>query len=254
MTHPVAPPKQTGLLVTLVAGIGVLLVILVALIVVVVRRSPPTSEVFSSASTVSTSSTTPTSLVSTTLPTPPGPAPTSMVVTSAVSPTSAVPVTPVPTTAVPTTAAPPPTQPARQGLDLSSLSVDGLVPLTMGMSQADATARTGLGSERSQCGDASYLTGVPTDVYVRFTEGRLTSISVKNPSVRTVSGLGVGTSLAELTRKLPSATRKPSPYAQLTLYVFRSQDGARELVFWVSDGSVSSMVVAFGEDGEAELC
>jgi hypothetical protein len=177
------------------------------------------------------------------------PPPTSESTTASTATTST---TDAPTT---TTAPPPPSAtapPPPAQIDGHSLSTDGLRPITFDMTADQVSALLGIpipanGTDNG-CGAAATRNayGVLPGVDLVFHGGRkLTYISVNQPGVTTLSGIGVGTPVQTLTAKLPSAVR--SDVSQTVYTVFNS-DHSRSIAFHIgADGTVASMLAGVGD-------
>ena len=94
------------------------------------------------------------------------------------------------------------------------VTLDGYGQLQLGMTLAEATAAVGpiqLTYRPASCGDGQ-MPGAPNGVTVMFLHGRLARIDIGSAGVLTLSGIGVGSSAADVTRTYPgSITVRPAP-------------------------------------------
>ncbi|MEZ5144842.1 MAG: hypothetical protein R2726_20350 [Acidimicrobiales bacterium] len=147
------------------------------------------------------------------------------------------------------------------GIDRNGLGVQGLAPIRLGMTRAEAAAATGLTPEPAKCGNGVIFLVDGEQVYVGFDGNeRVAAIHVKSSNISTLSGIRVGDPRDRVVQTYAghgTLTPMASPYANAELLVYRSGDPAdadHEVVFWVTDGTVSSIVAATGTAGESELC
>jgi hypothetical protein len=193
-----------------------------------------------------------------------GPAPSVPPSTSAPTSTvaSATPTVPATSTTVakvvatPTTAAP--------SLSSSSrLRIDGIGPITVGMTVAEARAAAGtelslrkdpycdgLTAPRGPSGVALIVTSPPT--------GRIDLIIVNEPTVATISGIRVGSTEAEVKAAYPGRIRTVNPSAPVRRLVYEATDPAladRVLVFVIDGSRVATMYAGVRNQVEAdEIC
>ncbi len=143
---------------------------------------------------------------------------------------------PATTTPAPATTLSPTTLPERLGPG-SRLRVDGVGPVRIGMTLDQARAASGLAMVHGEAGVCvDYQTdGPPAGLSFSAVEGsqRLDFVGVSEPSIATVSGIRVGSTLAEVRRTYGD---------RLTGSV---QDGWGRLVFHADDPSLDHVALVF---------
>lgn len=176
-----------------------------------------------------------------------------------------------PTTSAPTTAAPtitvakavvPPTT-ASPALSSYRLRIDGIGPIAVGMSVAQARSAAGtdltlkkepycdvLTAPRGPDGVALIVTSPPT--------GRIELIVVNDPTVATLSGIRVGSTEVEVKAAYPGRLRSVNPSLPVHRLVYEAMDPAladRVLVFVIDDARVATMYAGVRNQVEAdEIC
>lgn len=153
-----------------------------------------------------------------------------------------------PTTTRPDTTVPKPATTADASITSASrLRVDGIGPVRIGMTLEQARAVSGLTMPHSEGGVCvGYQTdGAPAGVAFTAVEGsnRLDFVSVSQPSIATVSGIRVGSTVAEVRRTYGDAL-KGSVQDGWGRLVFRATDPALDrfaMAFLFSDGKVAGI-------------
>ncbi len=151
--------------------------------------------------------------------------------------------------------------PGPRGIDRNGLGVQGLEPVHLGMTVAEAKAATGLPYEPSKCGNGGSLLDGDDRVFLSpGRDGRIAVISVSTPRYATISGARIGDSgdrVRSLYADKGRLETKTSPYPDAYLLVYTSTDptdAPNEVVFWVTRGTVTSISASAGTAGEDELC
>ena len=129
----------------------------------------------------------------------------------------------------------------------SRLRVDGIGPVRIGMTLEQARAASGLAMPHSEGGVCvGYQTdGAPAGLAFTAVEGsnRLDFVSVSEPSIATVSGIRVGSTVAEV-RRTYGDNLKGSVQDGWGRLVFRATDPALDrfaMAFLFSDGKVAGI-------------
>lgn len=128
----------------------------------------------------------------------------------------------------------------------SKLQVDGVGPVKVGMTLGEAEGAAGVPMTRKVGPYCTELTpdGGPAGLSFVSTggEGRVDVITVSEPGVTTLSGIGVGSTLAEVDKAYPSLERKlTNDEGRL---VYRADDPALaefELVIGIGEGKVTQI-------------
>ena len=183
------------------------------------------------------------------------------------APTSAAP--PVPTTApgsstttVPPVTAPPTTAAARLSAS-SRLRIDGVGPIVVGMTvaQARAAAGTELSLKKEPYCDVLTAPAGPDGVAMIITSpptGPIELIIVNSPTVATLSGIRVGSTEAEVRAAYPGRLRSVNPSRPVHRLVYEASDPAladRVLVFVIDNSRVATMYAGVRNQVEAdEIC
>lgn len=151
---------------------------------------------------------------------------------------------------------PPPPQP----LDPNGISIDGLAPIRLGMSQQEFTAVTGIRVVPRSTGCGAYpvdLIGAPDGVFVSFDDkAKVKSISVSTPAYKTLSGAYVGMSvgaLRSLYRDLEFVSFGDND-PNFGQYAVVAANPKRSVVFSVSNGIVASIDSTYGGPGYMDNC
>ena len=159
---------------------------------------------------------------------------------------------PAPRTTTPatvsSTVAKPATTVAPESLDSASrLRVDGIGPIRIGMTLEQVRAASGVKMSRSEGGVCvGYRTdGAPAGLAFTAVEGsnRLDFVSVSEPSIATVSGIRVGSTVADV-RRTYGDSLKGSVQGGWGRLVFRATDPSLDrfaMVFLFSDGKVAGI-------------
>jgi hypothetical protein len=180
------------------------------------------------------------------------------VTTTSTSTTSTAPST---TTSIPTTTSTT-TRPAPLSAS-SRLRIDGIGPVDVGMTVAEARAAAGTGLSVTKEPYCDVLTspGGPAGVSLIVTtpaSGRIELIIVTEPSVATVSGIRVGSTEPQVVRTYPGRLRSVNPSLPVHRLVYTAADTAlsdRALVFVVDNGRVATMYSGRRDHVEAdEIC
>ncbi|MGI8808962.1 MAG: hypothetical protein ACR2KK_14200 [Acidimicrobiales bacterium] len=162
-------------------------------------------------------------------------------------PTTAVPT--APTTAVPPApTAPPAPAPAPERLTSASrLRLDGIGPIQVGMTLAEATVAAGFPvriDPRTELGGCAHAIadGGPQGVRFMVVEGRIVRVEVSRSPILTLSGVGTGSTVDEVLATYPNRIRvQPNPYT--------GHLGGRDL-FYVTDQASTHLGLMFETDGE----
>ncbi|MDQ3643067.1 MAG: hypothetical protein M3450_16775 [Actinomycetota bacterium] len=155
-------------------------------------------------------------------------------------------VQPVPTTAAPT----PPLAPAPERLTSASrLRLDGIGPIQVGMTLAEATVAAGVPvriDPRTDLGRGcahAFADGGPQGVRFMVVDGRIVRIEVIRSSILTLSGVGTGSTVDEVLATYPNRIRvQPNPYS--------GHLGGRDLLY-VTDEASSHLGLMFETDGHS---
>jgi hypothetical protein len=129
----------------------------------------------------------------------------------------------------------------------SRLRLDGLGPVTIGMNVDEARAVSGLPMVWSEGGECrGYRTdGPPAGVHLTSATGtRVDFISVSEPSIATLSGIRVGSTLADVRRTYGDRLQGSVQADGWGRLLFRAQDPSLDhlaLVFLFSEGKVAGM-------------
>ena len=180
------------------------------------------------------------------------------------SPTASTSTTSVPVTS--TTSAPAPastTSTTRRPAPLSTssrLRIDGIGPIDVGMTVAEARAAAGieLALEKEPYCDVLTAPGGPAGVDLILTTpatGRIELIIVDEPSVATVSGIRVGSAEAEVLATYPGRIRTVNSSLPVHRLIYTAADRAladRVLVFVVDNGRVATMYAGLRNQAEAD--
>ena len=172
--------------------------------------------------------------------------------TAAPAPSTTAPgVTPVPTTA------------ASRLSTSSRLRIDGIGPISVGMSVAEARAAAGteLSLEKEPYCDVLTAPRGPAGVSLIVTDpasGRIDLIIVKESTVSTVSGIRVGSTEAQVLAAYPGRVRTVNPSLPVHRVIYEAADPAladRVLVFVIDGGRVATMYAGVRNQAEAdEIC
>lgn len=159
-------------------------------------------------------------------------------------PTSAPPTT---TGGPPATTAPaPPAAPGERLTPSSRLRVDGIGPVRVGMTLAEARAAAGVPLELVSTEYCQTLRPAGSNPFVALisTSGGKIDVIEAGPSTATVSGIRVGTTEQEVVAAYGNRAQVVNPDEPLHRIVYRAADPslrAYALVFEIGDGRVSSM-------------
>ena len=153
---------------------------------------------------------------------------------------------PVPTTDVPT----PPPPPAPERLTSASrLRLDGIGPIQVGMTLAEATVAAGVPvriDPRTDLGRGcahAFADGGPQGVRFMVVEGRIVRVEVVRSPILTLSGVGTGSTVDEVLATYPNRIRvQPNPYS--------GHLGGRDL-FYVADEESRHLGLMFETDGQS---
>ena len=163
------------------------------------------------------------------------------------TPTSPPPSTPpstVPAVAVTT----PPAAPDRLS-ESSRLRLDGIGPVAVGMTLDEASAAAGMpvrmipDSNVAGSGRCAYARpeGGPEGLSFMVLDGRIARVDVVNSRIRTVSGVGTGSTEADVQATYPGRVRvEPNPYT--------GHRGGRDIVY-VADAASAHLGLLFEADG-----
>ncbi len=180
--------------------------------------------------------------------------------TTSVAPNTSTTSTPAPTATTATTSTT--TRPAALSTS-SRLRIDGIGPIDVGMTVAEARAAagTGLSLEKEPYCDVLTAPGGPAGVDLILTSpatGRIELIVVDEPSVATVSGIRVGSTEAQVLATYPGRIRTVNSSLPVHRLIYTAADPAladRVLVFVVDDGRVATMYAGLCNQAEAdEIC
>lgn len=153
---------------------------------------------------------------------------------------------PVPTTDVP----PPPPAPAPERLTSASrLRLDGIGPIQVGMTLAEATVAAGVPvriDPRTDLGRGcahAIADGGPQGVRFMVVEGRIVRVEIFRSPVLTLSGVGTGSTVDEVLAAYPNRIRvQPNPYS--------GHLGGRDLLYITDEGS-RHLGLIFETDGQS---
>lgn len=130
----------------------------------------------------------------------------------------------------------PPAPPERLSAS-SRLRLDGIGPVLVGMTLEEASAAAGLqfgivpNSDRAGTGACAYARAEagPEGLHLMVVNGRIVRIDVGNGPVRTLSGIGTGSTVAEVQATYPGRIEvQPNPYT--------GHRGGRDLVYLADEG------------------
>ena len=164
------------------------------------------------------------------------------------TPTRTQPSTPpstLPTVAVTT----PPPAPPEQLSESSRLRLDGIGPVVVGMTLDEASAAAGTpvrmipNSNVAGTGRCAYARpdGGPEGLSFMVLDDRIARVDVANSRIRTVSGVGTGSTEAEVQAAYPGRVRvEPNPYT--------GHRGGRDMVY-VADEASAHLSLLFQADG-----
>jgi hypothetical protein len=167
---------------------------------------------------------------------------------------------PIPTSAAspepsPTTQAPPTTQatqttqpqaPAERLTQASRMTLDGIGPVKVGMTLAEASAAAGaplevMPSPTEGCAHARPAGG-PEHVMFMVVDGKVVRVEA-GPGITTLSGIGVGSTEAEVLATYPGQIRvEPNPY--------QGHRGFHTLVYTPADPAFAQYGLIFETNGE----
>ena len=145
----------------------------------------------------------------------------------------------------------------------SRLRIDGIGPIDVGMTVAEARAVAGteLSLKKEPYCDVLTAPGGPAGVALILTtpaNGRIELIIVTEPSVATVSGIRVGSTEAQVLATYPGRIRTVNPSLPVHRLIYTASDPAladRVLVFVVDNGRVATMYSGLRNQAEAdEIC
>lgn len=131
----------------------------------------------------------------------------------------------------------PPAAPERLSAS-SRLRLDGIGPVLVGMTLEEASAAAGMqfgiipNSDRAGTGTCAYARaeGGPEGLQFMVINSRIARIDVGNSSIRTLSGIGTGSTEAEVQATYPDRIQvQPNPYT--------GHRGGRDLVYVPDEGS-----------------
>lgn len=150
------------------------------------------------------------------------------------------------------------------GLSTSSrLRIDGIGPINVGMTvaQARAVAGTELSLTKEPYCDVLSAPDGPAGVDLIVTNppsGRIDLIVVKEPTIATVSGIRVGSTEAEVQATYPGRLRVVNPSLPVHRLIYSAADPAladRVVVFVIDTGRVATMYAGLRNHAEAdEIC
>lgn len=153
---------------------------------------------------------------------------------------------------------------AGPGLSTSSrLRIDGIGPINVGMTvaQARAVAGTELSLTKEPYCDVLSAPRGPAGVDMIITNpasGRIDLIVIKEPTVATVSGIRVGNTEAEVQAAYPGRLRVVNPSLPVHRLIYSAADPAladRVVVFVIDTGRVATMYAGLRSHAEAdEIC
>ncbi len=154
-------------------------------------------------------------------------------------------VRPIPTTIAST----PPPAPAPERLTSASrLRLDGIGPVLVGMTLAEATVAAGVPvriDPRTDLGRGcahAFADGGPQDLRFMVVDGRIVRVEVGRSPIRTLSGIGTGSTVDEVLATYPNRIRvQPNPYS--------GHLGGRDLLY-VTDEESSHLGLMFETDGQ----
>lgn len=183
--------------------------------------------------------------------------------TSTSSPAGAAATTTTAATATATAATTPVTTAPEQLSGSSRLRIDGIGPIRIGMTIAEARAAAGvpLTLERQPHCDVLTLTGGPDGlalIVTRPATGRIGVITVNRSTFATLSGVRVGDTEAGVLGAYPGRLRPVNAGLPVHRLVYEASDTAladRAVVFVIADGRVASISAGQRADVEAdEIC
>ena len=128
----------------------------------------------------------------------------------------------------------------------SKMQVDGVGPVKVGMTLGEAEGAAGVPMTRKVGPDCTELTPDGGPVGLAFVStagaGKVDVITVSEPGVTTLSGIGIGSTLAEVDKAYPSAERRlTNDEGRL---VYRADDPALadfEMVIGIGEGKVTQL-------------
>ena len=142
----------------------------------------------------------------------------------------------------------PPATPERLS-ESSRLRLDGIGPVMVGMTLDEASAAAGVpvrmvpNSNLAGAGRCAYARpeGGPEGLSFMTLDGRIARVDVVNSQIRTVSGVGTGSTEAEVQATYPGRVRvEPNPYT--------GHRGGRDIVY-VADEASAHLSLLFQVDG-----
>ncbi len=145
----------------------------------------------------------------------------------------------------------------------SRLRIDGIGPVDVGMTVAEARAAAGteLALRKEPHCDVLTAPSGPAGVALILTtpaSGRIELIVVTEPSVATVSGIRVGTTEAQVLATYPGRIRTVNPSLPVHRLIYTAADPSladRVLVFSMDNGRVATMYAGLRNQAEAdEIC
>ena len=153
----------------------------------------------------------------------------------------------IPGDSTPTTGVAPPAQEALS--DTSRLRLDGIGPVVIGMTLDEASAATGQAiriNPRTDLGNGcahAAAEGGPEGLRFMVVNGRIVRVEAGRGPVRTVSGVGAGSTEAEVRAAYPDRIRvEPNPY---------TRDLESKYLIYLADGASSNLSLLFEVDGGA---
>ena len=169
------------------------------------------------------------------------------------------------TTAPPTTQAPAPTTTgpgpasAERLSPSSRLRVDGIGPVRVGMSLAEARAAAGVALEPASSEYCRSLRPAASNPFVTFiaTSGDRIDVIEAGPSTATVSGIRIGSTEQQVVAAYGDRAQVINPHEPLHRIVYRAADPSLRdyaLVFGIGDDRVTSMYAGTDSVLADELC
>jgi hypothetical protein len=153
------------------------------------------------------------------------------------------------------------------------LTYEGLGPVTMGMTVAQADRALGArlkmifseDNDPMSCGTGVRADGRNSDVVYMVMKGRIVRIGVmrmeegapSNPAVRTAKNIGLGATEAQVRAAYPNVKVEPHPYGTENDHymIVDTPDKKRGLIFETTDGKVTSFRAGvYPEVGYIEGC